>query len=74
MWAAAGVVEQLLGLCGGAAFPEQLLIVEPPVPGLLSLASTGRGSSCRVPGCKGFVAMLGGIPEIGSGDIGGREE
>lgn len=74
MWAAAGAVEQLLGLCGGAAFPEQLLIVEPPVPGLLSLVLIGQGSSCRVPSCKGFMAMLGGIPEISSGDIGGCEE
>jgi len=74
MWAAAGAVQQLLGLCGGAAFPERLLTVEPPVPGLLSLASTGRGGSCRVPGFQAFVAVLGGGPETGSGDIGAREE
>lgn len=74
MWAAASAVEQLLGLCGGAASPEQLLIVEPPVPGLFPLALTSQGSSCRVLGCKGFVAMLGGIPEVSSGDIGGCKE
>lgn len=74
MWAAARVVQQLLGLCGVVAFPEHLLIVEPTVLGLLSLASTGGGSSCGIPGCKGFVAMLRGIPEISSGDTGGCEE
>lgn len=73
-WAAARVVEQLLGLCGGAAFPEQVLIVEPPVPGLFSLALAGQGSSCGFPGCRCFMGILGGIPEIGSSEIGGHEE
>lgn len=40
LWVAPRVLEQLLGLCGGAPFLEQLLIVEPRVPRLLSLAST----------------------------------
>lgn len=71
MWAAAGLVEQLLGLCGGAAFPEQVLIVEPPVPGVFSLALAGQGSSCGFPGCRCF---MGGIPEIGISEIGGHEE
>lgn len=74
MWAAARLVEQLLALGSGAASPEQLLVVEPPVSGLLPLALTSQGSSCRVLGCKGLVAMLGGIPEISSGDTGGCEE
>lgn len=55
MWAAAEAVEQLMGLCDGAAFPDKLFIMEPPVPVLLSLALTVGGSSCRILGCKGFM-------------------
>lgn len=29
---------------------------------------------CWAHGCKGLVAMLGGVPEISSGDIGDGEE
>lgn len=39
LWVAPKVLEQLLRLCGDAAFLKQLLIVEPPIPRLLSLAS-----------------------------------
>lgn len=56
------------------SFSRTALIVEPPVPGLFPLALTRQGSSCRVLSCKGFLAMLGGIPEISSGNIGGCKE
>lgn len=39
LWVAHKVLEQLLGLCDNVAFLKQLLIGEPPVPRLLSLAS-----------------------------------
>lgn len=62
MWAAAGVVEQLLGLCSGAAFPEQLLIVEPPVPGGVLLGIGWPRQQLRVPWLEGLHGNTGRNP------------